>query len=643
MKNFYSHKIILFSLFIILFYNNLYSHIELISPNSQDTLIAGNTIEFDWKNDNNYPLDLYYSTDNGNSWIKIFENYVGNSYQWILPTIDSLNIQFKIEYNSFVPPYLIWEVKEAHNSEIRTAILSKDNKYVLSSGLDSYIKLWETSTKKLVDWLKFDDNPNVYGAWYYHSIDSIIIIQENDIYLWDRINSNIIKLPNTNFTDVIRSADVHKELNIISACSFNSITKIYSLDSFKIISEFVSDNNSNFYYTQFSDDCNFVISTTYDGYTYIFDWQNQKLKKTSHSHGQNYSNTAVWVADISKDNNTIISAGVDDIVKIQKLTDTTYIETLIAHQADIRSVRFHQNQEYILSAGLDSSIIQWSISTKKAINNAIINHGGQIIYADYSFTGDSIISTGRDRTIKIWKNFSLQNDYSITKCIVRYPLLISLPDTTAYPNDIINIPIHIKRIQEPQWINNISNSLNVTIKYLAKILYVFYPENRNYILSEQDSIKIELDINSYLGLSEYFIGKVLVSDNKFGSLVIDDYKLKIDTIYKVFIKNGSITVLNNCENTSQNILINKNDSYLLINPNPVKEILNIEYLLIEDGNIVLEIMNQTGEVVKTINNEFQKHGIYTLQYDISFLGSGNYYINLKTGNKIISKNFLIIR
>ena len=78
-------------------------------------------------------------------------------------------------------------------------------------------------------------------------------------------------------------------------------------------------------------------------------------------------------------------------------------------------------------------------------------------------------------------------------------------------------------------------------------------------------------------------------------------------------------------------------------PNPSEELINIDYSLIHDGLLSIELINLFGQKVGVVlHNQFQSKGNHHVQMPISALNSGTYFLiisfdNNKTTRKIVIK------
>jgi len=78
-------------------------------------------------------------------------------------------------------------------------------------------------------------------------------------------------------------------------------------------------------------------------------------------------------------------------------------------------------------------------------------------------------------------------------------------------------------------------------------------------------------------------------------------------------------------------------------PNPFNPTTTITYQLTEGGNVLLELYNVMGENIRTLVNEEQSAGSYSLNFDASGIASGVYFYKLTSGNISQIKKMTLLR
>ncbi len=80
---------------------------------------------------------------------------------------------------------------------------------------------------------------------------------------------------------------------------------------------------------------------------------------------------------------------------------------------------------------------------------------------------------------------------------------------------------------------------------------------------------------------------------------------------------------------------------LTVSPNPAEERTEINYELMTDGKLSIQLFNIEGQLVKTIVDENQTKGKHTVLLDKTGIASGNYLLKLNSNNSIETKKVII--
>ncbi|MEI6346885.1 MAG: C25 family cysteine peptidase [Bacteroidota bacterium] len=90
--------------------------------------------------------------------------------------------------------------------------------------------------------------------------------------------------------------------------------------------------------------------------------------------------------------------------------------------------------------------------------------------------------------------------------------------------------------------------------------------------------------------------------------------------------------------------MNKEVNNLVLFPNPTSDNLNIAYLLADNQTVTIQIFDGNGRLVNTLTeNEMQLQGTNATILNTSSLGSGLYFITIKTDKTVITQRFSVIK
>ena len=122
------------------------------------------------------------------------------------------------------------------------------------------------------------------------------------------------------------------------------------------------------------------------------------------------------------------------------------------------------------------------------------------------------------------------------------------------------------------------------------------------------------------------------------SLIVFNFNVQNQIIKQNYIDVQDATSLENDKPTRPN------EIYLGQNyPNPFNASTTINYTLRNMDNVKLSVFDITGKLVKTLVNQTQNPGSYSVSFDASNLASGTYIYKLKSGSFEQSRRMILLR
>lgn len=130
----------------------------------------------------------------------------------------------------------------------------------------------------------------------------------------------------------------------------------------------------------------------------------------------------------------------------------------------------------------------------------------------------------------------------------------------------------------------------------------------------------------------------------------EDLRYPVLTIIQSQTSNGTKTIRtayyskaetkNNAENQNKKLMSENIETNIY--PNPFKDEFNLDYTIINDGNVSIEIYDNTGKKVSTIQKLNQKAGYYTETINSENIGNqlGMFHIRIITGKDVVSKTVI---
>ncbi len=166
----------------------------------------------------------------------------------------------------------------------------------------------------------------------------------------------------------------------------------------------LTDHNMYVFYVDFSPDGKFIASGSADKTVIINDCASWKVVKTF-----NESYYDIWGIPVkfSPDNNYLVYGSYETLKIVSVRNNFIGITNTYAHMKGIQSLDVSPNDQYIITAGVDSQLRVWSVPDLKPIAN-VKGHENEVWSTSISPDGKFAVSGGEDGFFKVWKFPSLE-------------------------------------------------------------------------------------------------------------------------------------------------------------------------------------------------------------------------------------------
>ena len=277
--------------------------------------------------------------------------------------------------------------------KVNLMVFSPDGKTIASASDDKMVKIWDTSTGKIIHTLK--GHQDLVDLMVFSSDGKTIASVSHTVKIWDISTGK-----------EIQTLEVHKgwgtslDLSpdgktIASAASGEKIMKIWDVKTGKTTQTFKGHQdivNS----VKFSPDGKTIASASNDKTVKI--WDVKTAKTTQTIKGNQHE---VLSVDFSSDGKTIASALMYGRIKIWDVKTGKTIQTIKGHEDTINSVEFSSTGKFIASASDDKTVKIWDVKTGNKIQT-LKGHQSGVHSVEFSPDGKTIASGSGDDIVKIW-------------------------------------------------------------------------------------------------------------------------------------------------------------------------------------------------------------------------------------------------
>lgn len=287
----------------------------------------------------------------------------------------------------------IWNVNKkhlpvlrGHSNTITEAKFFSDDEQIISSSVDSTIRIWDREGKEIKK-IKFA-----------HPINNAVILSGNkQIAL--TTGDNIVKICDMNGNEKFRLTKHNQVVNAVACSRDGEFLVTGSKDSTAIVWDKegketlkLIGHKGSVTSVSFSPDMKFILTSSTDSTAILWDWNGKLLYVLNgHDGGILYSN-------FSQDSKYIITSSEDRLVKLWDIKGRNIL-TLSGNEYPVKMANISPNNKFIVVTN-GNSFSLFDIDGNELIE--IERHFDEITSVHFSSDENYIISASKDRTIRIW-------------------------------------------------------------------------------------------------------------------------------------------------------------------------------------------------------------------------------------------------
>ncbi len=312
-----------------------------------------------------------------------------------------------------------------HAGPVETSTVSRDGKWLATSGRDNCVYLWEVDGHKKIFQFRTTETPNCLSF----SPDGSRLAcgdLDNKIYIWDLASRTTEKVCGPYASDVttlefcpgsdlllfgMNVKDTFKSNGRVFTFKDHSATRLpyqfVSLDTYEIVDSLpvlASDDAL----LSFSRDGERLATSGVDGKINIWKRENGKYElDTTHD----LADANLTAMSLSPSGLLMTCGYSDQSVLVWELANDKLIKSFSGHNGAVRSVCFSENEEYVLSGSEDTTAILWYLEGNR--NRQFQGHLKSITNAIFLPGRSEIVTSSLDHTAKIWSFDKNSNTISI--------------------------------------------------------------------------------------------------------------------------------------------------------------------------------------------------------------------------------------
>lgn len=281
-----------------------------------------------------------------------------------------------------------------HSDSVWSIALSSNGKTLVSGSEDKTIKVWDFPSGKLRHTLT--GHTDTVRSLAISGDGKTLASSSGDktIALWNLQTGTLIRTL-TGHTSTVWSVAISSDGKTLVSGSQDDTIKVWNLHTGQLRRILYGHLGSVFSVALSPDEKTFATAGS-DRTIKVWDLQTGKLLRTLKGHLD-----SVRFVVFSQDGQQLASSSWDKTIKVWDLQTGKIIHTLQGHKGRVVAVAFTLDHK-IASAGVDKCINIWSLQTGKLLHK-LSSHTDWVLSIARSRTGDTLVTSSKDRTIKIWQ------------------------------------------------------------------------------------------------------------------------------------------------------------------------------------------------------------------------------------------------
>ena len=244
--------------------------------------------------------------------------------------------------------------------QVYHASYSPDGKYILTTGSDNSIIIWNAESGiiyRTLTGLKKKPNIALFSPNNEHILSAG---EDNMVSMWDPVG---LKISHT-FTGhqgPVKSLDISPDGRFIASGSSDKTIRIWEINDKNLLYELKAHKNI-VNAVAFHPDGSILATGGADKTIILWSVRNGNIITSRSAHNS-------WIRDIafSPDGKLLASCGDDNLIHIWQLPELTRLSTLKGHRSWVQTIDFSPDSRTLISGGHDQLVILWDIFSGKAL------------------------------------------------------------------------------------------------------------------------------------------------------------------------------------------------------------------------------------------------------------------------------------
>jgi WD40 repeat protein len=284
---------------------------------------------------------------------------------------------------------------EGHRDSVDWVAVSPDGKTMLSASIDRTIKLWDLPGRKLIRDLGVHKDMARAALYLPDGTRALTAGDEGEIVLRTLPDGTVLHVFSATGHGGVRQIAISRDGRLMLSGQEAGTAIVWDLEQ-KSVLHVLSGHDWPVNGVAMSPDGTRAITGDIDGVLKYWDVGTGKLLRSWKGHEQ-----GVYGAAFTPDGHHLVTGSGDYTIKLWDLDAGQEVRRFEGHSGTVYAIALSDDGQRILSGSLDGTARLWDVTTGRELSSFMGYDGG--VYAVAFGPDGTVITGGRDRTIRIWR------------------------------------------------------------------------------------------------------------------------------------------------------------------------------------------------------------------------------------------------
>ena len=291
-------------------------------------------------------------------------------------------------------------VLQGHTDHVTSVAFSPDGAYIVSGSEDKTLRVWKTQTLQPIARLQGHQEGVSSVAFSPDGTRIISGSHDKSIRSWNARTYKMIGKPLFGHKDSITSVAYSSDGVIIASGSRDKTLRLWDAKKWEAIGKPLRGHDEIIWQVSFNPDSTVVATASHDKTLRLWNPKNgEPIGRPLQGHEE-----SVMAVIFSPDGQYLISGGRDTTLRIWNAHDNQPIHSQLkgGHKNYVASVAYSPDGQYIVSGSDDATVQIWDSQNGNTVGNTMKAHTGSLNGVAFSPDGRWIVSGASDGVLCLW-------------------------------------------------------------------------------------------------------------------------------------------------------------------------------------------------------------------------------------------------